>query len=493
MATTTSRLGLTLPDPADTVDVTQLNADFTKIDNTVGFTPCTSSTRPSSPVDGQGIYERDTHNAYVWDAQASTWRAVSNNTISGSGGGGIASATVTTKGDLLIATGPSAVSRLGAGSNGQVLTADATQSFGVKWAAGTDGGALTLAAPSSTGVLGDDSPRIGVPLYIFPDYSSTPSTWGTIAAIAPYSRFVIANPNTGPGTASDPFYVTQIQQMQASGVRILGYVSTHYASVAYAQVMSDVQNWISWYNIDGIFLDETSSNSNQAHYQQIYDAIKALDESLIAVSNAGTVVDVSMSPTSDIFCSFEGTPTDYLSRSAAAWERTAPAWRFWHLVHSVTDVNQALEMLALSKTYRAGTVFVTDQVMPNPWLGLPSAAVWDAQVAFVRGHAYTGSIPLADAATIVTDASIGNRFRVTLAGNRTLANPTNPSDGQVCTWELIQDASGSRTITLGSAFALGTTITSTTLTTTASKRDFLTAIYNSTAAKWYITSFTKGY
>ena len=50
MASTTARLGLTLPDPADTVDVTQLNADFTTIDNTVGFTPCTSSTRPVSSV-----------------------------------------------------------------------------------------------------------------------------------------------------------------------------------------------------------------------------------------------------------------------------------------------------------------------------------------------------------------------------------------------------------------------------------------------------------
>jgi hypothetical protein len=74
MATTTSRLGLTLPDPADTVDVTQLNADFTKIDNTVGFTPCTFSTRPSSPVAGQAIYETDTHNTYLWDAGPAVWR-----------------------------------------------------------------------------------------------------------------------------------------------------------------------------------------------------------------------------------------------------------------------------------------------------------------------------------------------------------------------------------------------------------------------------------
>lgn len=102
-------------------------------------------------------------------------------------------------------------------------------------------------------------------------------------------------------------------------------------------------------------------------------------------------------------------------------------------------------------------------------------------------------VALTDAATIATDASLGNHFRVTLGGNRTLGNPTNPTDGQKCLWEIIQDATGSRTITLDTKFALGTDITGVTLTTTASKRDFLGAVYNSTADKWYVIAFVKGY
>jgi hypothetical protein len=102
-------------------------------------------------------------------------------------------------------------------------------------------------------------------------------------------------------------------------------------------------------------------------------------------------------------------------------------------------------------------------------------------------------VALTDAATIATNAALGNHFRVTLGGNRTLGNPTNPTDGQRVIWELIQDGTGSRTITLDTAFALGTTISAVTLTTTASKRDFLGAIYNATAAKWYVIAFTKGF
>ena len=35
-------------------------------------------------------------------------------------------------------------------------------------------------------------------------------------------------------------------------------------------------------------------------------------------------------------------------------------------------------------------------------------------------------VGLTDAATIAVDASLGNDFRVTLAGNRAMANPANP-------------------------------------------------------------------
>ena len=105
-------------------------------------------------------------------------------------------------------------------------------------------------------------------------------------------------------------------------------------------------------------------------------------------------------------------------------------------------------------------------------------------------------VALTDGATIALDASQGNHFRVTLGGNRTLGVPTNPVDGQKITIEFIQDGTGSRTITLSGGaggFSYGTDITVVTLTTTANKRDFVGAIYNSTANTWYVVSFIKGF
>ena len=100
---------------------------------------------------------------------------------------------------------------------------------------------------------------------------------------------------------------------------------------------------------------------------------------------------------------------------------------------------------------------------------------------------------LTDAATVVTDASLGTHFRITLGGNRTLGNPTNPTDGQKVMWEFIQDATGSRTITLDSAFAIGSDISSVTLTTVSGKRDFMGAVYNSLTSRWYVIALIKGY
>lgn len=109
----------------------------------------------------------------------------------------------------------------------------------------------------------------------------------------------------------------------------------------------------------------------------------------------------------------------------------------------------------------------------------------------------SGVSVLTDGATIALDASLGNHFRVTLGGNRTLGVPTNPIDGQKITIEIIQDATGSRTLTLttGStdSFVFGTDITSITLTTTPSKRDLLGAIYSSSLQRWMVVSFIKGF
>jgi hypothetical protein len=115
--------------------------------------------------------------------------------------------------------------------------------------------------------------------------------------------------------------------------------------------------------------------------------------------------------------------------------------------------------------------------------------------AVTASYAKSPIVPytLTDAATIATDINNGNHFRVTLEGNRTLGNPTNGKDGERILWEFIQDATGSRTITLGTAFLLSKDIPSVTLTTESLARDYMSAVYNSSRTAWDVVSLVRGY
>ena len=88
---------------------------------------------------------------------------------------------------------------------------------------------------------------------------------------------------------------------------------------------------------------------------------------------------------------------------------------------------------------------------------------------------------LTDGTNIDWNASTQDVCKVTLAGNRTLNAPTNPTTGQFITILIIQDGSGSRTATFNAIYEFKDD-TAPTLTTTASKGDVFVFRYN--GSKW---------
>ncbi len=97
---------------------------------------------------------------------------------------------------------------------------------------------------------------------------------------------------------------------------------------------------------------------------------------------------------------------------------------------------------------------------------------------------------LTDGATITPDFATANNFTVTLAGNRTIANPTNLTAGQSGSIFIVQDGTGSRTAAWGSYwdFAAGTAPT---LTTTAAAVDRVDYVVRSSTS--IHTVFTGNY
>lgn len=128
--------------------------------------------------------------------------------------------------------------------------------------------------------------------------------------------------------------------------------------------------------------------------------------------------------------------------------------------------------------------------------GAPTAAAGTnttqiATTAFVQAALALLSTPvtLTDGATITPDLATGRVFSVTLAGNRTLANPSNQVAGQSGRILVKQDATGSRTLGYGTAwkFAGGTP----TLSTAANAVDMI--VYDVQASGEIYATLAKGF
>jgi len=102
------------------------------------------------------------------------------------------------------------------------------------------------------------------------------------------------------------------------------------------------------------------------------------------------------------------------------------------------------------------------------------------QKLFTLGKtAYTQGVMLSDAASIATDAGIGNVFTVTLAGNRTMAAPSNLVNGATYIWVVKQDATGSRTLSWNAVFKWPAG-TAPTLSTAANSVDIISGVSDGT-------------
>ena len=89
---------------------------------------------------------------------------------------------------------------------------------------------------------------------------------------------------------------------------------------------------------------------------------------------------------------------------------------------------------------------------------------------------------LTDGATITPDFAVNNNFTVTIAGNRSIANPSNVVAGQSGSIFIVQDATGSRTLSWGSNWDWANGGTAPTLSTAANAVDRVDYIVRSSTA-----------
>jgi hypothetical protein len=128
-----------------------------------------------------------------------------------------------------------------------------------------------------------------------------------------------------------------------------------------------------------------------------------------------------------------------------------------------------------NKLYIANTNTATPLI-----LGDFSASTLRVNGRLQATSAYSATVVLSIVTgSVAVDAALSNSFELTANANFTLANPTNLVKGMNISFEIIQDATGSRLITYGSLYKFATN-SDKSLSTSANARDFMSCHYNGT-------------
>ncbi|HMJ33066.1 MAG TPA: spherulation-specific family 4 protein [Baekduia sp.] len=191
-------------------------------------------------------------------------------------------------------------------------------------------------------------------------------------------RIVVINPNNGPGLAEHEAYRRAVREVRATGTRVLGYVATGYAARPAGDVVADVDRYLSWYGVDGIFFDEAASGEAALpYYAALARHVRSGADRLVVV-NPGVAPARGYFDVADVVVTFEGAYVEYGAavRAMPDWLRQEPPGRVAHLVYGASRA-EALRAVADGA---AGYVYATSGAMPNPWRTLPDYLSEEAEV-----------------------------------------------------------------------------------------------------------------
>jgi hypothetical protein len=228
------------------------------------------------------------------------------------------------------------------------------------------------------------APRPGSVKMAVPAYFTPGPEWQRVIAGAPAVGMIVFNPDSGPGTATDPAYTQSIAQAQAAGIIVLGYVATNYGQRAEADVVADINRYYDLYSPSGIYFAEGPMDADctgmESMYHRFSDTVRGRDAS------AYLAVGTRYCPTYifffDLMVQFARNWTEYQTDYAPPdWMPANSSQRFAHFVHSVPAADGS-RALSLAVANGAGWVFITDGTDPNPWGALPS--YFDEELAAIQ-------------------------------------------------------------------------------------------------------------
>ncbi len=237
-----------------------------------------------------------------------------------------------------------------------------------------------------------DQLKILLPLYIYPNwYDRDKYAWKQVALAAKkVSIWAIINPNNGPDRSPpNTDYQQGIKDLQQAKVKIVGYVHSNYGKRKFKAIEADIDLYLQYFNVDGIFIDEVASTKDELqYYQKIYQYIKSKSKQYRVIINPGTDLDESYvrQPVADVAVIFENNQNQWKNYRPPIYTQKYSPQRFAALIHTTDNAKLMKNALDRAIKDRFGYIYVTndstDTANQNPWDSLP--IYWQQQVNYIQ-------------------------------------------------------------------------------------------------------------
>jgi hypothetical protein len=207
--------------------------------------------------------------------------------------------------------------------------------------------------------------QIALPLY-GPNHPSWSQIAATSSATVPYIAVNVAN---GPGPSPLPTLRAQIDAARNRGTKVLGYLHTSYGNRANSLSVAEAQQWVSFYGVDGFFIDELLSEcSGEPNVRQLVSALRIIRPNATVVLNPGRNISECFAQRSgaDAILVFEGTAASFMSWTPSAWTFKYPSTMFWHMVFAASP-SDLPAISHRSRGQHAGMLFINTLASPTQW------------------------------------------------------------------------------------------------------------------------------
>ncbi|MFF6806657.1 spherulation-specific family 4 protein [Streptomyces sp. NPDC012616] len=206
-----------------------------------------------------------------------------------------------------------------------------------------------------------------------------PAEWGELARPGRPLHWVALDVADGPGSRPDPSCLESAGRLRNAGIRVLGRIDALYGARAIAEVISEAQRYLDWYQVDGFLLDRSPADRGTLPgLRRTAGALRTLHGAPHVVLDHGVHPHPGYAELADQLVTFSGPWSDYRWSQVAEWTAEHPPERFCHFVHGVPR-GHLDEALRIARWQGAATIWFTDGTerggARDPWETMPG--YWD--------------------------------------------------------------------------------------------------------------------